>query len=421
MKKTILVMLMMLPIFVYADTCDFIKDTTSGNNKTITCDAEKRKTTSFKTESDKTVLNNSICTIKCRENLVVSINPIVKVLAGMGFNYPLYVSGERKCTATYKYNDYQTKIKKLVSEYASLSGTAKKTKANEITNYILDKKACDNFKEKDSKEYNEYKLNSSVKVTLEVSNGATINEQYVYKDLQDKVYESKPIVNTVNYYDACDFQESSKTCKASNTTTSDWSITQRVYGKYTFKDVYVEKYTGEVKTTKIEGRTCNALDQYFTDYKMTTRPRSDSNGSDKGYSIKITATNLGNVIGGKLVANCYYQVDNLIYPQKDNLGNCIDENCTKYGTQGFQYRIVDLADPFPGRSAGANWYGKESLLTSTRNNITSMMRFEINLGRSSILKLREYNKTHKYDKFDLSSKTNELDFIDNNSNIVKRK
>ena len=261
----------MLPVVVFGSTCDFTKDNSTGNNRTITCDNDNRTVTTFKTPGEQTVLNNSICTIKCTEELAVSVNPITKVLAGTGFNYPLYVSGERKCTATYKYEEYETKIRKLVDEYSKLTGTEKSTKANEITNYYLDKKACDNFKEKGTDEYNKYQLNSKVSIKMQVSNSETVVEDYIYKDLQDSTYNVEPIIDEVEY-DACGFLESSKTCKEEDKTIASWTNSERIYGKYTFKDVYLEKYTGEVKTSPIEGKTCNAQDMHFTDFRLLSKP-----------------------------------------------------------------------------------------------------------------------------------------------------
>ena len=419
MKKIVSgLVILMLPVLVFANTCESVKDNSTGNTRVLTCDKEKRTTTTFKTTNDVEVLKNSVCTIKCSEELAISVDPVVKVLAGMGFNYPLYVSGERKCTAKYNYDSYETKIKKLVEEYAKLTGTEKTTKGNEITNYNEEKKACDNFKDKEAKEYNKYELNSNVSIKIHTDK-ETKEEVYVYKNLQEETYEQEAIIDDLEY-DACGFLESSKTCRKDERTLVGWTKTERVYGKYTFKDVYLEKYTGEVKTLPISGRTCDAKDMYFTDFNTITKPVSGVPG-DKGYELTLTATNLGSLLKSNLTVNCNYEVKNLMYPQRDNTGKCIDENCDKYGSTGYQYRIIDLSDPFPNRKAGANWIGKENLITSTKDNINSMTKFEINLGRSSILKLREYNETHKYDKFDLDEKTNELNFIEQHSNIVKRK
>ena len=82
--------------------------------------------------------------------------------------------------------------------------------------------------------------------------------------------------------------------------------------------------------------------------------------------------------------------------------------------------IIDLNDPFPERNPGANWVGKESIITSTKDKLSTLQRFVISLERSSINKVREYNDVHSYDTFDLNDKE-KSSFIIANENIVDRK
>ena len=421
MKKVLIfVIALIMPVIVLGATCDLNKDRQTTNARNLTCDAEKSTVTNFKTTNDVEVLKNDVCTIKCSEELAVSIDPIKKVLAGMSFSYPLYVSGERKCTATYNYAAYEAKIQKLTSEYASLSGTAKTTKGNELVNYYAQRRACDNFTVKDQDEFNEYKLDANVSLSVETST-REITLPYVYEELLDY---TNIVTTDETMYDGCSYSETNRTCTETDSTVTGWKETARVIGKYTMSDVYVEKYTGEIKNISSE-KTCVAGDRFFVDLKEISKPLAGDT-RDLGYKLTLTANNLGdnmlarNRSNWNLTANCYYQVKNLIYPQQDATGRCIDEMCNEIGTTGFAYRIVDLKDPFPNREPGANWKGKETIITSTADRITSLQRFVINLNRNSIKRVREYNSVNSYDTFDLNE-MEKSNFIIANQSIINRK
>lgn len=367
---------------------------------------------------NKASIDNSVCKITCTENVTFSIDPIKKVLAGTGFSYPLYVSGERKCKAEYNYQTYEAKIKQLTNEYASLTGTAKTTKGNEIANLVEQKKKCDNFGVKNSEQQNVYKHNGNVSLKVETST-SEVNVPYVYEELDE--YSNTLILDEVNY-SSCDYNETKKTCEIGTKTIAGWTETARIYGKYTMNDSYLEKYTGDIKTTSIDN-TCNAGDKYFTDFKEVTRPE-ENDTTDKGYKLTLIANNLGNNLNTlgdswSLNVDCWYQVKNLVFPQ-NNLGGSKDENYDDYGGVAFQYRMIDLENPFPGREPNANWKGHENIIYSTKNDLSTLQRFVITLNRSSIKKVREYNDFHKYDTFNL----NEMEkskFIESNTNIIKRK
>ena len=242
MKKiTFAFILFILPIFVFADTCSVKVDTQTNNDRELTCDLidGEQTLTTYETSSSKTVLDNDVCTVKCTESLVFSIDPMKKVLAGTSFNYPLYVSGERKCTATYDYVSYETTIKALVTEYEALSGVAKTTKGNEIVNYYDQKKSCDEFVVKDSDYQNVYKLGGDVSLKVQTSTSTdTLN--YKYRDISD--YYSTSNIDDVKYT-ACGFNEATKTCDGATRTISSWNETAKIFGKYTMPNVFVEKYT----------------------------------------------------------------------------------------------------------------------------------------------------------------------------------
>jgi len=59
--KKILVMMMLLPIFVSAETCNTVIDKQTTSNRNLVCDANNKTTTSFKTNKEEVVLNNSVC------------------------------------------------------------------------------------------------------------------------------------------------------------------------------------------------------------------------------------------------------------------------------------------------------------------------------------------------------------------------
>lgn len=419
MKKIILTILLLIPVLANAETCEIVKDNQTNNDRNLVCDLNNRTTTKFETTNPIKVLENSVCTVTCTENIVLSIDPVKKVLAGMSFNYPLYISGERKCKAVYNYNEYETKIKRLVNEYASLTGTAKQTKANEITNYYAEKKSCDEFSKEGSTFNNKYEYNGDVLLKVETST-KVVDVPYVYKEISD--YDSISILDEVNYYNACKYNETSKTCAGSNKTIAGWTETVRTYGKYTMKDVYLEDYTGEIKDVS-DDKTCNAGDRFFVDLNELTRPVKNDT-TDKGYSLTLIAKNLGNNLslsGNKwnLNVDCWYQVKNLMFPQ-NNIGGNTDENYEEYGGSAFEYRIIDLNNPFPGRNPGANWVGKQNIIDFTKDRLSTLQRFIINLNRSSINRVREYNDVHSYDTFNLDE-MEKSPFIEANKNIVDRK
>lgn len=421
MKKFLLIIILFIfPIFVMAEECTVINDAQTTDDRTLSCDSEEETVTTFETSKEETVIDNGVCTIECTESLIFSIDPIKKVLSGTSFNYPLYVSGERKCTATYDYETYETTISKLVSEYESLSGSAKTTKGNEIVNYYNLKKECDEFTVKDSDYENKYTVDGTVTLKVEKSVG-TDNINYSYRDISE--YYSNFNTDDVKYT-SCEFDEATKTCTGGSTTISSWTETARIFGKYTMPNVYVERYTGDI-TYISSSTTCNAGDRYFVDFNELTKPLNGDT-EDNGYKLTLTATNVGNnlVTGGdtwNLNVNCWYQVNNLSFPQG---GEAIvtgeDENYSAYGNMAFVYRQIDLDDPFPDRDPGANWYGKENLISITKDNIDNMSEFDIILNRSLIKKIREYNESYPYTTFNLDEMEKSL-FIINNPSIIDRK
>ena len=431
MKKVLIfVIALIMPVIVFGQTCDTERDPATGNNRSITCDAENSVVTNFKTTSEVTAIDNGVCTIKCTEELALSIDPIKKVLAGMSFSYPLYVSGERKCTATYDYVTYNKKIKDLIKEYESLSGAAKTTKGNELTNYYALRKQCDNFTVKGSDEFNEYKLDAKVKLDVETSTGVDKDIKYKFESLLD-------YTNTVTQddvvYDNCQYNETTRKCTETGRTITGWQETARVIGKYAMENRYLEKYTGKV-LDKPAANTCDAEDRYFVGLNELTKPLTGDT-RNQGYKLTLYAESLGDNLmrknaphydrsTWKLTATCYYQVKNFMYPQQESsTGRCIDEMCNEIGTIGYMYRIIDLNDPFPDREPGANWKGKETIISSTKDRITSLERFRINLNRNSIKRVRDYNAaqgTNGYTTFDLTD-MEKSKFIISNTSIITRK
>lgn len=400
--KKILFVLMMLPVFVFADTCNTVIDNQTSDERVMTCDIKERSTTLYETSKEEVVLSNSVCKVTCTEEILISIDPVKKVLAGTSFNYPLYTSGERKCTAVYDYKSYETKIKNLVNEYESLSGSAKTTKGNEITNYYTQKKECDEFVMDDGEYKHKYEFDGDVELQLETSE-SVLTVPYEFREIDE--YESLVVDDEAPYYNACNYNESTRKCDGDDFTLAGWTETARIFGKYTMKDTYLEKYTGEVKTTESED-TCNAKDRYFVSMNELTRPVSGDT-TDKGYSLTLVAKNLGNnlVSSGKkwdLTVNCWYQVLNLMFPQ--STAGKVDEMHDELGNTGFMYRLIDLDDPFPNRTAGANWVGKEDIIYSTKDIISSLSRFEINLNSSSISSIRSYNDANGYEPFNIEIK-----------------
>jgi hypothetical protein len=422
MKKVlVLFVFLLLPVFVYADSCSIKEDTQTDINRTVTCDSKLKTTTKYSSSKEETVLNNGVCTIKCTENLIFSIDPIKKVLSGTSFNYPLYVSGERKCTAVYDYTTYETTISKLVADYASLSGAAKTSKGNELSNYYGKKKECDEFAVDGSTYEKKYTMKANVSLKVATSTKVD-NLNYSYKNISD--YNSVLDKDEIKYY-ACNYNEADKTCSGSDRTLNGWIETARIFGKYTMPNTYIERYTGEVKTVS-SSNTCNAGDRYFVNFNELTKPIVGATG-DNGYTLTLTANNVGNnlISGGEkwnLNVNCWYQVKNLFFPQGT------DDNFDEYGNTAFSYRQIDLNDPFPEREPGANWYNKTELITSTAKDIDKLKRYSIVLdGAADIRKIKEYNENNPYvtfklylNKEDNGTVTDRSYFIDNFYYIVNR-
>ena len=422
-KKKLLLAFLLMPLMVSAlDVCDVASDNQTSNNRTLTCSPTQISTTKFKSTKEKEVLKNDVCTITCTEDIAFSIKPTQKVLAGMSFSYPLYSSGVRKCTAKYNYKNYEDKMQKLVDEYKTLTDTtAKNNKVKELDALYEQKARCDGYAEAGNEYESKYRFNGDANLKVETSTNVE-NVTYEYKDIDE--YYTNVVKDNINYY-SCGYNSSTKNCDGAQRTTNGWTSTSRVYGKYTMKEVFIEKYTGEIKTTKGDN-TCEGMDKFFVKLNEYTRPVSNDK-DDNGYSLTLTATNLNtktiNDTDWNLTVNCYYQVNNLMFPQGGTNVKA-DENYSKYGNTAFQYRIVALEEPFPDREAGANWKGNESIITSSKSIVFStnntLERFIINLDRAGIRKVREYNELYKYDTFNLDSKEQSI-FINNMGKMFDRK
>ena len=422
-KKLLLFALLLMPLMVSAlDVCDVASDNQTSNNRTLTCSPTQISTTKFKSTKEKEVLKNSVCTITCTEDVAFSVKPTQKVLAGMSFSYPLYASGVRKCTAKYNYKNYEDTMQKLVDEYKTLTDTtAKNNKVKELDALYEQKARCDDYAEAGNEYESKYSFNGEANLKVETSTNVE-NVTYEYKDIDE--YYTNVVKDNINYY-SCGYNSSTKNCDGAQRTTNGWTSTSRVYGKYTMKEVFIEKYTGEIKTTKSEN-TCEGMDRFFVKLNEYTRPVSNDK-DDNGYSLTLTATNLNtktiNDTDWNLTVNCYYQVNNLMFPQGGTNVKA-DNNYSKYGNTAFQYRIVALEEPFPDREAGANWKGNESIITSSKSIVFStnntLERFIINLDRAGIRKVREYNELYKYDTFNLDSKEQSI-FINNMGKMFDRK
>lgn len=73
------------------------------------------------------------------------------------------------------------------------------------------------------------------------------------------------------------------------------------------------------------------------------------------------------------------------------------------------YRPIDLSNPFPGkngkgRTAGSNWSESDitNYIKSRQEAYTKKPMYSFTLTPSNIKKIREYNKTHTYDDFNLN-------------------
>ena len=401
-KKTLfgIIILMMGIIAVNGSTID----------RTLTCDATNQTFDKFNTKNQK-AFENSVCTITCSEELFYGYDPIKNVLAGRGFSYPLYLSGQKQCNAKYNYVSYYTRIQNLVNLRDGSSGSQKQDYINQINNLLLEKQDCDDY----YKEGNdgEYKIDASVK--LEVQNSSKIDiVDYKYYEIDkfETVYEESNAT-----YKGCELQNGSSSCVYKTKVVSEWDAIDRNDGVYTIGERYIEAYTGNIKTTSSDSKDCKICNAYVVSFYEKTKPESGAIG-DKGYTLKIVANNLGGNISTKddtwnLNINCWYTVENIIFPQSE------DENFIKYGETGFMYRLIDLKDPFPKREAGDNWYGKTGLINL---NVKSNTMYEINLTRGAIKLIREDNELNPnaYSIFDYDV-NGRNSFIEKYIGIITRK
>lgn len=380
-----------------------------GTNRTITCGATNQKTThfSYPSSGQTQVFSNSLCTIRCNEDVLFLIDSAKNVRAGMGFRFPLYVSGTRTCNATYDYKKFDTDLRKLVADRDAASGVDKDTITNQISNHLQLKTTCDEWYKNTN-----YSMNANISLDIETSQRV---EKIPY-ELKNATYNDTFREET-EPYESCDLINSSASCTSRYDTVSAWTHISNLFGRYSMKDRFIEMYTGNVVEVP-GGQTCNAKDVFFTSFYEVTRPIS-TNPADKGYSLTLTATNLGNNIrpdGDKwnLTINCWYALKNLIFPQES------DEYYSILGGTAFMYRQVDLAIPFPNRNAAENWFGKEKLITDTRTGIKNRTLYNIKINLSTIKRIREYNEQVKYyDTFNLNEMQRSW-FIENNPSIITR-
>ena len=441
---SILLIMLMIPMFVFADeTCTnpgSIVDTSTSNVRNITCDRSdaKKSTTTHYIGEERIVLANDACTITCSENLLFSVKPMQKVLAGTGFSYPLFLSAERVCRAEYHVESFDATFR---AELAA---------GHPVKNLQKQRFECDYYAAEVSNETNKdyivkYELNENFKVTAELetkSSGTSETETINYvtntlpvkgADNAGKEYKSIISYDTMVYttcnYEAGNCNEESETL----TTTSGWNATSRIYGSYTMPKKYLEKYTGKVLDTP-STESCDGVDMFFTSFTTETRPTRDGRigtDIDYGYGISLVAENLSNITGykstdlngnlvkpsaimtaansdWKLNVGCNYQVQNLIMPQEG------DENNAKYGSLAYQYRVIDLNDPFPNRDPYANWCTVKNGATDTctydirlmpkYSELSSIQRWVINLDTSSINRIKSYNSSHSYETFNYNAK-----------------
>lgn len=380
-------------------------------NETMTCDAEDQTVDRFSYPETK-VFENSLCTIKCSEELIYAVDPIKNVLAGMGFNYPLYISGEKKCTASYNYNAYYNNLERLVGlRDGAADSTTKADYANQITNELLKKDACDNYYKENNE--GEYKIDADITLTVGTSGAADVVD-YEYFEIDE--YE---IVETIEEvpYSACELQNGYDSCTYSTKTISEWESIDRNDGVYTIGERYIEAYTGNIRLTSSDPKDCKTCNTYFVSFYEKTRPEIGVIG-DKGYTLTLKVDKLGNNIIAtgdiwNLTVNCWYTVENIIFPQSTDI------NYIEYGETGFMYRLIDLETPFPNREPGHNWFGNTSLIDI---NVRDNVMYEINLTRAAINLIKQDNELNPnaYSIFDYDV-NGRNSFIEKYIGIITRK
>ncbi|MDD2625662.1 MAG: hypothetical protein PHR55_02780 [Bacilli bacterium] len=448
LKTFIFTLIMFIGItLVNADpACEPIENNNNADNRVLTCDLEKTSTTKFEypvgAGNQATLFENDYCVVACKEYIAFSIPSVRRVYAGMLFGYPLNVSAERSCRATYKdYVQFDTLFRQKIDTYnnGGLGALAKATLENEIYNMSNQKEDCDSW----SKNIvSKYEIDPSVSLTIQTSTGDKI-ENYVYE-------ESQPYSSIMTYddttYASCTLLDTPKFSCRNEKTNIGWTELARINGRYTIKEKEIELYYGKVhlEEENVAKRSCLAGEKYYVPLTEMTKPAlNDKN--DNGYKLTLNAINIGNNIDNKvaknldLTVNCWYQVRNLISPQPgDYFYNEFIKQIPFESKNPlfYVYRIIDLNDPFPNRLPGANWDGEideiingkevkttleQKYITSTADTIRDKAPYRIELDNSRINSIKRYNAYSNYVDFDSTKEKYELDrskFIENNSSFI---
>lgn len=161
------------------------------------------------------------------------------------------------------------------------------------------------------------------------------------------------------------------------------------------KYYYVQRYTGDLNTTKLNQGYDGGGRYVYTDFFE----KSDSHDFD------IVSNNLGPNISSAIPNTaftitsfaCSYNVDNLIFPPVN------DKNYPLYGSVAFRYRQISLTDPFPaGHKTGENWVGRSNLITRNGYKIyDDTPLYKVNLYPAFMQELRGYG--NKYTNFYLQN------------------
>lgn len=415
---SIIIMLVGL-LYVQADECPMVINEETTNSRTITCNSQEPTLTTFSypTAGTREVFKNDMCSIRCKEEVLYLIDSAKSIRAGMGFTFPLYVSGQRTCTATYNYEDYDKKLRDLItSRNDASSAAARLAVRNEISNHLLMKEDCDTWKDNSGK----YTMNPNINLRVQTS-GADETISYEFKESSPY---SSVVMDVKEPGEFCSVPNNNSDCTPVNEAISEWTEIARIDGSFVMTNRFIELYTGRIVNVR-SNNTCSAGDVYFSSFTEKTYPASGSR-TDLGYRLDLTARNLGqNLVPGnknwRLNVNCWYSLVNYIFPQgEDGGGSNNDENYDRFGSTAFMYRPIDLNNPFPNRSPGYNWVGKESLITGNVSSLGSKTAYDIRLSPQSIRTIRNYNRTNPYDTFNLNNKQQSA-FINQFSKIVIRK
>lgn len=408
------------------------------------------------------VKDNGLCKIKCNETMEVNFERYPTVRAGMGFAYPIAITGTRVCKAEYdnetwvstmnsavvsaysNYNDWQWYTEDAARLDAKCGTKKTLTRSPDCPSGYsyrssLDKCArdvCSNSGQLWSEAQAEIAAQKAKAASHKAAHDSavstinTLNSQRTYCDTgwrNKNRYSMNPSIsaNVADVY-GTDYITYTKTSNRLSTSMSD-----ELYK--TYKVNQIQYYT--TGTGAPRARTISPNSTYYTNWTETSNldtgyefttvyyihkydgTLSTTGGSNYYYGGRKYFTDL-RAPSGRYDFDVFIEyLGPNIPPGTTSKTWKVDMDChynlenkimppkpELYGPLAVVARQVSLVDPFPGRKARENWRGKEHLITSKGYSVyKNKPLYEVRLTPASMADVRRYNQLHIYGSFNLDA------------------